>query len=417
MEDGAALMEVGKYMGERENNNVIKKRDFESYEILLPFKALAGKRKKQFLCSELEKMHPCFSDEFAYDSSIHGIKKDGICEEVFVINKFKLAEYESKRQFAGSGFHIEDKKFHRFFVDKKWRFTLTAILGCVVVALAGSISGALAAAAAERNFVRDGAEISDRKEISGFPEEAEVKFCPPEISFFERLSASDGKITFFEWKTDGFTQRLKADLYGIFPENFFPEEGLSLGSLVYENTCPKMTVFYERPFKQTAFLEQENISFSDLSDFYKSMRNTLRDYGSLLKEENTSPYHIEFICKSFSEKEKLFEELAALISKNNFSVTAVKLRQTGMDEVSVGITLEKFPLSAAFDLKLIAQNLSLFIQNNKTDDTKIPALKTTLAIQKKEESASWKKLGEIKKSDKSSVLFYKNSEGKLEVVR
>ena len=114
-EDGAALMEMEKYMREKQRNNVIKKRDFERYEILLPFKALAGKRKKQFLCSELEKLHPCFSDEFAYDSSIHGIKKGGICEEVFVINKFKLAEYEGKRHFAGSGFFMEDNFFRRFF--------------------------------------------------------------------------------------------------------------------------------------------------------------------------------------------------------------------------------------------------------------------------------------------------------------
>ena len=49
---------------------IIQKKDFESYEIILPFSAIAGKRRRQYLCSELEKMHPCFSDEFAFDNAV-----------------------------------------------------------------------------------------------------------------------------------------------------------------------------------------------------------------------------------------------------------------------------------------------------------------------------------------------------------
>ncbi len=112
---------------------IIQKKDFESYEIILPFSAIAGKRRKQYLCSELEKMHPCFSDEFAFDSAVKKISRKGLCAEVVVMNKYRLAEYEDKRRFSGKGFRLElnpektgktGKKAlflrRRFFIDKKW---------------------------------------------------------------------------------------------------------------------------------------------------------------------------------------------------------------------------------------------------------------------------------------------------------
>ena len=81
-------------------DTVIRKDDLERYEIVVPFLNIAGRRRKQFLCSELEKLHPCFSDEFAFDSVIKKVCKKGLCEDVFVMNKYRLAEYERKRHFS-----------------------------------------------------------------------------------------------------------------------------------------------------------------------------------------------------------------------------------------------------------------------------------------------------------------------------
>ena len=88
-------------------NNVIKRRDFERYEIIVPFSSLVGRRRKSFLSSELEKRHPCFSDEFAFDSGIKKISKKGMLADVLVVNKYKLAEYEQRRKFSGRGFFLE----------------------------------------------------------------------------------------------------------------------------------------------------------------------------------------------------------------------------------------------------------------------------------------------------------------------
>ena len=77
-----------------QKDNVIKRNDFEQYEILIPFSSSLGKKRKQFICSQLEKMHPCFSDEFAFDSFVKKVTRKGLTEEVYVMNK--LIEYKKK---------------------------------------------------------------------------------------------------------------------------------------------------------------------------------------------------------------------------------------------------------------------------------------------------------------------------------
>ena len=86
-------MGVVRFTGKmNQKDNVLRKKDFEEYEVILPFSSMFGKRKKQFICSELEKMHPCFSDEFTFDNDLKGLRRNGLFEKIFVIRKNKLAE-------------------------------------------------------------------------------------------------------------------------------------------------------------------------------------------------------------------------------------------------------------------------------------------------------------------------------------
>ena len=65
-----------------QTSNIIRKRDFEKYEIVIPFTSIFGKRKSRFLSSELEKLHPCFSDEYAFDSFLKKLSSKGIFSDV-----------------------------------------------------------------------------------------------------------------------------------------------------------------------------------------------------------------------------------------------------------------------------------------------------------------------------------------------
>ena len=112
-----------------DDNIVLKNFDYEKYQLVLPYRLLFGRKRKRFIYSELEKMHPCFSDEFCFDSDICKVSKKGFVSDVMVIHKNTLAEYEAKRyesaagisRITASGFFIDSCKRRRFFVNEKFK--------------------------------------------------------------------------------------------------------------------------------------------------------------------------------------------------------------------------------------------------------------------------------------------------------
>ena len=421
-------MAAEKFMG-----NVIKKNDVENYEILLPFSAIAGKRRKQFLCSELEKMHPCFSDEFAFDSAVRAVKRNGVFEDVVVMNKFKLAEYEGKRHFAGTGFFIEnnseakgegksddksDGKIHilrrRFFMNDKWKLCLRG-LGIGFILLVCGIVGMKVVHGS--GGVVDATKTNETSEISATSEAlvAEEYSCPAEISFFDAVSEAGGKVGSFEWKIDGFYEMFSASLRGIFPEKL---GDVTADAVVYEKGIPQMSVSHKTrcPSAENKGLTEDFFAAVEITDFNKHLRETLVLHGAVLKEERIRPSHIEFICVPECQTAKLFDALAQLIADAGRCVTFISVNQIGPGELRAGISIESNGLRC-FDLGLISRNLPLFFDEEKFSKRKVVA---KLPVTEKKEAAYEtlnvrKKIGEIKKPGNTTVVFYKNEKGKMEV--
>ena len=409
-------MAVEKFM---EKNNVIRKRDFECYEILLPFSAIAGKRKKQFLSSELEKLHPCFSDEFTYDTYIKKIQKKGICENVLVMNKYKLAEYEGKRAYSGTGFRIESEKQKRFFVSKKWKSILWTIAFCLFIGVIGIISGVLAGRKYNSN-VQSEPEMTEKK-IEQNENEIETT-VPITENFIDAVKIANGKISGFEWNFDGFSEKLKASVSGVFPEalSVLSEYSVSDGVVQYENGIPQMQLFYSRRVRQNmhvAYKERvEGVSETkpllENADFNKILRDSIIECGGVLREEKAPPYHIEFSISADTEKIKLLlEKISDIILEDNRIVTNVFFSpsgsgKNGQSEVRLGLSIEP-SFHEGFNLKIISGNLNLFIQKSKN-----PPVKKIIT---KNEEIVKTKIGEIKRSDNSVVVFYKNAAGKMEM--
>lgn len=408
-----------------DKTNVITKNDFEKYEILVPFLSATGKRKKQFLCQELEKRHPCFSDEFAFDSSLRSIKKKGVYEDVLVINKYKLAEYEGKRRFAGWGFLMPGQKNqHRYFMDAKWKVLkyLMIFISVFVMALLifemssyvlrreGFISGDLVSG-------RGNAEQNELDMVSGAGgiedvSESEVYFNSSDAVFFEVVNQSDGNIISFEWNMDGYSKRLSSIVKGVFPENFTSLPGVeNYDRVVYENGVPRMTVTCrQKIIPLSDELSNKKKSVLENKDFNKLLRDTLSEYGAVLKEENAPPYHIEFTFQKGTKSEKLFEKLAAIITEDNRTVTAVNLSQSVVGEFRAGLSIEVISLEG-FDLNLISKNLRLFFD----DGIKATLVENNRVVKNiPVASLPYKKLGQIKKDDNTTVVYFKNQEGKMQ---
>ena len=406
--------------------NVLKKNDFEKYEVFLPFSAALGKRRKKFLCSELEKMHPCFSDEFCFDSAVRKIGKKGIAADVLVMSKRKLAEYEGKRSFSGTGFFAEKLK-HRYFVNEKLRLTglclIAFVMFCLLVLLCGKRNEAVPTS--EHSTVAMSSPEITATDLSTSNLSAtdipSPSFCN---SFFDVLKSYDGKVSFFEWKIEGFTESLSASLKGIYPEdlsilNDFRNRNKTEEFVSYEKGLPVMKVFYSQKLtgfsvkkvEEPAALSDEAVAGN--ADFNKSLRKIILEKGAVMTEEKAPPYHIEFICGFDSEVKNLFQEMDDLINLQKRRITqfAVNISEDGKISVGISIEPEHYDNLPGFDLNMISENLKVFYLSKVVKEQKRP-VKTSTPVP----ANALKKIGEIKTQNNSTIVFYKNEDGKIERV-
>ncbi len=465
--------------------NEIKKKDLEKYEVIIPFFDIAGKRKKQFLSSELEKLHPCFSDEFAFDSGFKKISKKGMLADVLVVNKYKLAEYEQRRRFSGRGFFLErDLSAPKprvlqkiFFVSPKWKLTYFSLAVCLLVGSCGLIFGAFSGRWLSKNK-EDAFEVSLEKSLfqsagdtapaapaapADSADSSELTDSTDSLSlseaFFDCVSSARsfagsyaGVVSLFEWKVQGYTEKLSASLSGFFPENLegmknvsglMQNERLSSGNtsvagtesaaVIYEQQIPRMKVSYNRKILQSSspdFINSKagpNNKLSN-SDFNKCLRDLIIAHSGFLQEENAPPYHIEFTCLAEAEEsKKMLEEIAVLVTKEERQISSIfispRYDEKKRRELRIGLSIEELPFTG-FDLKLISKNISLFRASVK-NDTELQAQKPSALVSKQNnvstrENSSWgeknsgEKIGEIKKSDNSILVFFKTPEGKIQ---
>lgn len=409
-----------------QKTNVLRKNDFEKYEVLLPFSAALGKRRKQYLYSELEKMHPCFSDEFCFDAAVRKIGKKGISADVLVMSKRKLAEYEGKRKLSGTGFFVEKLK-HRFFVNSRFRLTGLGVITCVLIGLTGLSCGKAFAGIEGKVSLTDEFSTSENIPVSA-PEISAAADSSVCYLFFDVLKESDGRISFFEWKLDGFTEKLSARLRGIYPEDLtalkdFTARTQTEEFVSYENGLPLMKVFYSQ--KLSSFKRNEEKSSNDIltdknlenADFNKKLRKTILLNNAVLTEEKAPPYHITFTCSFDTENKKLFKEIADIITLEKRKIIEVTVDCSGDGKTCVGITIEpeQQKVITGFDLSLLYENLNFFeIKNNKKTPDRSTAVKKKASDPVQVQNKLNRKIGEIKSADNTTIVFYKNEKGKIE---
>lgn len=403
-------------------NNVIKRRDFERYEIIVPFSSLVGRRRKSFLSSELEKRHPCFSDEFAFDSKVKGLSRKGVCSDVLVMNKIMLAEYERKRHRPGFGFLIESESgkaklfSHPYFVESKYKLSLASFLGIIIVCFTGLLSGRLFRSVYNRVSISSSSQIEE-SESSVISESQDYIRNAPEY-FFKSVLEAGGKLLDFEYKTEGLAQRFSASVKSVFPESleaFLDHEHRE--SVIYEEGLPLMKVTYSWRTAPAADVDEGRGMMAN-SDFNKALRDAVFENGAVLKEETAPPYHIAFSCKK--ESKQLFQDLSKMIADDGRTVTSLNVHSADNNELQVGITIECLPIEG-FDLSLISECLALFTNSSSKEMNKqdVPAalMKTNdVKVSNPINVIQDKVVGVIKRPDNSSIVFYKDSDGKLKTL-
>ncbi len=428
-----------------QKTNVIKKNDFERYEIILPFTAIAGRRKKQFLCSELEKMHPCFSDEYSFDSAMKKICKKGIKTDVMVMSKFKLAEYEGQRRFAGTGFLLEKKAkpFYRyFFMSAGCKGMLAGLFFSILIGILGIICGGFLRVNAlteveeeEKMLQSDSENLAVETDVLAKKKSAELEeeLCLAN-PFFDAVNKANGSVDYFEWELNGFVEKINAAVHGIFPESFnflsdgqqekmnYDERTSPLGLTVsYENKIPSMSLSHSINHAElnNTVIEAENRPDNNLilsrDAAVKNLREIFFCPDITLIEERTSPLYFEMECQTFESAGVCLCELQRQLGLLGWSVGSLFVRQNENKKKSlrIGLFIEESIIPVIFDLTLLAECLSLFVTKTPAGEK---AITNAVYLPEKNKNGSQnteKTIGEIKRADNSIVIFYKDSDGKL----
>ena len=404
------------------NEMRLKQSDYEMYRVILPYRFLFGRNRRRFIYSELEKMHPCFSDEFCFDSKIQKFSKKGLVSDVMVMHKYKLAEYEAGRSVNGTGFFAENTKRHRYFVDESFRKKIAVLF----IVLAGSFvftGWKLVSIAYFSSSVKDAVAKGIELETESESGESDLKVAVFDswtmVKLFSELSNAGGRIISFTWKKDAFSESIDAKLKNIFPEQL---SAIKILSVNYENGSPLIHVSdtkKSRLEKGTESSKKDEPS----EDFYKNVRNAISDKHGTLREEKLYPYSVSFSCSQTFMSEVLYG-LDACFSKAGKCISEISFSESDKGEWEIflkendGTLIE---IEGSVTLKFFAENFELFGDEKKFHvSEKMSPKITSAASENKKNDSSIKegalKIGEIKSADGRVIRFYKTSDGKIQKI-
>ena len=440
-------------------NAVVQKEEFDRYFIPLPVSCLLGKKSEKYIFSELEKRHPCFSNDFSYDSRLK-ISKKGFVSDVVVIRKLRLGQY---RNFLGVKFAEDNGK--RFISRKvKWLgifagLVLVLVTGLAVRGLAvrkvhaGDLSsgdlpsGADVGLGAGKSPCGAGPGSAGNLSSSGFgvglAGSSASLGLGAGLDFLGEMKNLNGHISNFSWKWDGFTEKITATVDCVYPEDFsdFLKNGESeISSINYVNGKPefKLSVEKKSAGKKGASREETELPKGDSgrkkirelfagekvnlnSESYEPWKISfgLSDFGFLEKLEkllNEEGIYLSEITMTKADKEKIqveasFGEFAG--GGVNFGLAAEKT-----SELAVTQSSEKIPeigLKPNNLLGALSENMGLFIrktslgkngmEKNAENSFGKKSVKKTAEISGK--------IGEINYENGKKLVFYKDKNGKV----
>ena len=409
-------MEKGKLItGEKmmnKNSAFINKSDCEKYQIIFPYRFLFGRRRENYLCSELEKLHPCFSDEFSFDSGFCSFTRKGIRSDVVVIHKNKLAEYEGKRKLSGTGFFIEDCHKHRYFVSEGIKVSVFACFLFLTTFLISLFFHMLS----HRNKDVLLSDISYDSSIES-GQNSEEKNREKEAMLGEQLigfvKSAAGSVLFLRWKSTDAMESIEAKLRKVFPEQL---SGMNINSVNYEKGIPEIQVSAVRANKNTNSGRGANglpfVKSKPEQELCRIIREVVARNNGAVQEEKFQPYRISFSCNTgsssriFFELGKIFEEAGKKVSEVNLSSAS-----DGVLEVLLDVG-EAEKTGAGINLNIIAANPEVFMKREKKKLSETADSHSQI-IAFSSDSKNVMKLGEIKGGDGKTIIYFKDAEGKI----
>lgn len=370
--------------------------DYDEYLIKMPLSKLFLGR-TQYVFSELEKRHPCFSDSFEVD--IHTrIKNKKIFASVAVIEKENLLKYRRNNNLV-----LCNKEGKVIFKDRNYFILLLCLLFIFAILFLLKI---------KPQEIEP--EVQTVQETV-FKEADCVSwdYCFTEV--LNKIEKTSGKISRFSWKIENQTEIFTASFKGVHPLEINMESfsGVIVSPVEYENNIPSFSLNVRKKIENwnsVVLTENLNVQYRKILDSIKN------NGGKILSDSLKNNNSIVLIKFNLDDLEKV-EKIMDPIRKESFvSCLEINPVQEGfnvyMEIISEGFNglLEKDFLKQVADK---AGSFERLKQNEKTETGKSENLKIEKDELKKINETR-KKIGEIVYGNGTRSIYYKNERGKLE---
>lgn len=399
--------------------NLVQKNDYEFYKIPFPLKMLSGKRRRNFLLTELEKLHPCFSSLCTYDYKMK-IGKKGFESDVIVMNRFKLAELKKNNGYAGLKFPEVKRKF---FVSENHKKIFHSLLFLIFILLA------FAGYFVYKNFVQnqvrkieiENALISENQNSVFEENDSLAEYINLEKDIFEIVGNCDGKISSFEWRISDGYEFVNCAMSNIFPEEFekLNQDYIEKSSVIYQASIPFFSVKSRRKLFEQNFSKADFERETNRSAFLNSIRNELfnEENESQVLEENSDLLKFSFVIQNnLSGAAKFFEKINFLCSEFNFACSGFLLEKYDESKMHVEIQFMNDEKICGCFLQDLINHLELLgFQNISKNPAEQKSENKNQNIEnvKSEEFNKFQKIGEVTYQNGKKNIFYKTTEGKV----
>ena len=377
--------------------------DYDFYSIPFSVKDFFPKKRNRYLHSQLEKLHPCFSDDCSFDSHLR-LEKSGLKADVVVMQKYKLAQFKANKKRL----YIKERSRHQFFAPKNKTLKIgvyVSVLLSAVLFLIFSIS----LNKREQVKAEQGSKSFLTEELIWA--QTEQKLCTPDFLFL--VADLQGAISDFSWSYDGYNENASMLLRNVFPEQletFTPS--LKLSSVAFEKSIPVFTAGFTSKIIQ-GVAQQKALQTQSVSNSKNTFRTLIIQNNLSLIEETVIPYGIKLSVKK--EQSENFQAILGYLKQNDFSLSKIKISSSN-DNLIFQCDFSQVKFESQNELyESLIENLQLFFpkalneEEGRPASTPMPEPIPTPAITQ----TPLPKLGQIIKPDGTITTYYKDKNGKI----
>lgn len=383
----------------KNNSLEIKKSDFEQYRIPISLGNYLPKAKKKFIWEELEKRHPCFSNNFTYFIK-NKLCRNGVVADVFVIEKSILGDYKNKANknpLSINGVKLTEQKF-----NKKNIFFLSLIFIMIFIFL-GLVYGK------KTRVVNDKIENINISE-----EKTPINFMSVNkdlvIKLYDVIKENNGYLRKFNWKIALSGEYINGTVCNVFPEKI--EEAIN-------STEIKTTKYIDKePFFDFSIRNKFALEKSTKLENSKNIlgREVIRNY--LIKEnipiieEISNPYRISFLyCleDDINSENKVLMELGDVLKSEKLYITGMTINLAENKELVIEMNISADDVYENNAILYLSKIINLF----KSRRNIVPVKLRKNTVKLFDNINNNKKLGDVYYTNGKRIMFFRTPEGKI----